>query len=91
MEVLCRCPHRPETSDLPGSGITGPCEPPWGCWESNSVALQDLYMCLTAEPTPQLPIFSFLIKISKLGVVVHTWDPCTAVAEVGISDVQGHP
>lgn len=31
----------------PGIGVTGGCEPPYGCWESNQI----FYMVITTEPS----------------------------------------
>ena len=40
--------------------ITDGHEPPWGCWELNSGPLEEQSVLLTAEPSRQTLIFSFL-------------------------------
>jgi hypothetical protein len=49
--VHCSClqTHQKRSSDL----ITDGCEPPCGCWELNSVPLEEHSVLLTAEPSLQ--------------------------------------
>jgi hypothetical protein len=55
MVITCmQRPQRPEEgSETPGTGVTGGCEPPWGCWELNTGPLEEQPVLLTTEPSLQ--------------------------------------
>lgn len=40
---------------IPGTGVTGTCEPPRGSWGSNSHLLEEQPMLVTARPSLQSP------------------------------------
>ena len=43
--------------------ITDGCEPPCGCWELNSVPLEEQAVLLTSEPSLQPPCLCLLITV----------------------------
>jgi hypothetical protein len=43
----------PEDMRSPGTGVTGSCEPLWGCWEPNLCLLEGQPVLLTAGPSLQ--------------------------------------
>jgi hypothetical protein len=61
----CLQTHQKRASDL----ITGGCEPPYGCWDLNSVPLEEQTVLLPTEPSrhPPAPILTvpFLGKERK--------------------------
>ena len=54
-----------ESLDPPRSGATNDCEPPCGCWESNSEPPQEQSLFLTREPSLQ-PLTYFKSNWIKL-------------------------
>lgn len=42
----------------PGAGVTGHCEPPYGCWKLNSGPLQEQYKLLTSSHKMNFEILS---------------------------------
>lgn len=51
---------------IPGTGVMVRCESPCGCWELNSVSLQEQQMLLTTEPSVQPLYFTFLSSETAL-------------------------
>lgn len=47
------CTYAYECVRFSRAGVTGACESPFGCWESNSGPRQKQYIHLTAEPSLQ--------------------------------------
>ena len=56
-------------SDLPGTGVTDGCEPPWRCWEVNILHLQEQVL-FTTEP-PRHPLGQFSMHVLFLVYTVH--------------------
>lgn len=52
-------------------GVTGGCEPPYGCWEQNSSPFQEHQVLLTVEPPLQPQNIFFFIK------TVRQWKMCS--------------
>ena len=63
MQVHCSClqTSQKRRSDL----ITDGCEPPYGCWDTNSGSLEEQSVLLIAEPSLQYSILLFHIYIYK--------------------------
>ncbi|XP_052046945.1 exportin-7 isoform X2 [Apodemus sylvaticus] len=55
-----------ENMSSPGTGITGGCELPYGCWELNRGPPEEQPVLLNAEPSLQLPLLKRMCYFSDL-------------------------
>ena len=66
---VCRVPRRSEEGigySNPGTGVTGGCESPRGCWEPNLDPLQQLQVFLASEPSVRPLRFNKFLMNEKL-------------------------
>jgi hypothetical protein len=54
----------------PGTGVTGSCELPHGCWELNPGPLKEQLVLLTTELSPQ-PLVIVVLQVLSVRDAVH--------------------